>query len=97
MKRIKILGSGCAKCKQLADVVKSVVADCGIEAMIEKVEDMQQIIAFNVMSTPALVIDEKVVSSGKLLSYNDVKELLCAPSACCCGGAKSSGTQTGCC
>jgi small redox-active disulfide protein 2 len=97
MKKIKILGSGCAKCNQLADAVKKVVAQEGIEATIEKVEDIQQIMAYNVLSTPALVVDEEVRCKGYVPSMDELKELLNAkPQGCCCGGTGQghSGTAT---
>ena len=98
MKRIKILGSGCAKCNQLADVVKNVIAQEGIDASLEKVEDIQQIMAYNVMTTPALVVDEQVVCKGRIPSQSEVKEMLTAPAkGCCCGGGKSTGNPTVCC
>jgi small redox-active disulfide protein 2 len=72
---IKVLGTGCKKCKTLETNVKEAVANAGIEATVEKVEDVQQIIAYGVMSTPALVIDEKVVSKGKVLKAKDIEKL----------------------
>ena len=63
---IKILGTGCPKCRRLEDLARDVAADLGIEAAFTKVKDMQGIIAYDVMSTPALVIDEEVKSSGRL-------------------------------
>ncbi len=99
MKTIKILGSGCGKCNQLVDAVKAVIAAEGIEASVEKVEDIQQIMAYNVISTPALVIDEKVVSKGRVLSYEEIRALLTAKPQGCCGshGSKSTGGGSGCC
>jgi hypothetical protein len=73
---IKVLGSGCDKCKKLEANVKEAVSALGIEATVEKVEDFKAIMAYGVMQTPALVIDEKVKSVGKILSVEDVKKQL---------------------
>ncbi|MEG0891472.1 MAG: thioredoxin family protein [Bacteroidales bacterium] len=73
---IKILGTGCASCKALHKTVKQAVAELGIEATVIKEEDLMQIMNYNVMSMPGLVIDEKVVSAGKKLSVADVKAFL---------------------
>ncbi|BCD59297.1 MULTISPECIES: thioredoxin family protein [unclassified Nitratiruptor] len=73
---IKILGTGCAKCKALEENVKKAVAKKGIFAQIEKIEDINEIINYGVMSTPGLVIDEKVVSTGKLLTVDQIEKLL---------------------
>lgn len=70
---IKILGTGCPKCKKLEETVKQAIAELGIEAAIEKVTNLNDIMDYGVMMTPALVIDEKVVSSGKVLSLAEVK------------------------
>ena len=72
---IKILGGGCAKCKVLYNNASSAVRELGIEAEIIKVEDFAEITKYNVMSTPALVINEKVVGLGNL-KYKKVKELI---------------------
>ncbi|NTW49162.1 MAG: thioredoxin family protein [Chlorobiales bacterium] len=77
MKTIKILGSGCAKCKQAEAIVKEVIAAEGIDATVEKVEDIQKIMAYNVMITPAVVIDEVVKIKGKVPSKEEIKALLC--------------------
>lgn len=77
MKTIKVLGTGCAKCKQVEAIVKEVVAAEGIEATVEKVEDIQKIMAYNVMMTPAVVVDEVVKIKGKVPSKEEVKALLC--------------------
>jgi small redox-active disulfide protein 2 len=73
---IKVLGTGCANCKALHETVKQAVAELGIEATIIKEEDLMQIMNYNVMSLPGLVINEKVVSAGKKLSMADVKAFL---------------------
>ncbi len=73
---IKILGTGCAKCKKLETAALTAVAELGIDANVEKVTGLDDIMDYGVMITPALVIDEKVVSSGKLLSANEIKALL---------------------
>lgn len=75
-KHIKVLGSGCATCKQLESVVREVVAASGIDATVEKVEDIQQIMAYNVLSTPVLVVDEEVKCSGYIPSREELKTLL---------------------
>ncbi|MGL4851467.1 MAG: thioredoxin family protein [Phocaeicola sp.] len=73
---IKVLGTGCAGCKALHDTVKQAVAELGMDATVTKVEDLLQIMSYNVMAMPGLVIDEKVVSAGKKLSLSDVKAIL---------------------
>lgn len=75
-KSIKILGSGCTTCKQLESVVRGVVAELGIEAAVEKVEDIQQIMSYNVLSTPVLVVDETVRCSGRIPSREEIEGYL---------------------
>ena len=77
MKEIKVLGTGCAKCTTLYDNVKSAVAELGIDATVEKEQDIMKIMEYNVMSVPALVVDSNVLSTGKVLTIEDVKKLLC--------------------
>ena len=74
--KIEILGTGCAKCKQLEKNVLSAIAKTGKFAEVEKVEDIQKIMEYGVMSTPALVIDGKVVSVGKLLTPDEIVQLI---------------------
>ena len=73
---IKILGTGCKKCKKLEANTREAVEELGLDASVEKVEDIQGIMSYKVMSTPALVVDEKVVSAGKLLSSKEIAALL---------------------
>lgn len=73
---IKILGSGCPKCKKLEKNAREAVEQTGVEAEVEKVTDMNNIMDYGVMMTPALVIDEKVVSAGRLLSAKKIVEIL---------------------
>jgi len=74
--KIQVLGTGCAKCKQLTANAERAVAELGLAVAVEKVEDIREIMKFSVMSTPALVVDGKVRSVGKVLAPEDVKNLL---------------------
>lgn len=73
---IKVLGTGCANCKNLEKATYNAVAELGIEASIEKVEDITKIMAYGIMRTPGLVIDEKVVLSGRIPGMPELKELI---------------------
>ncbi|MCK4906879.1 MAG: TM0996/MTH895 family glutaredoxin-like protein [Spirochaetes bacterium] len=73
---IKILGTGCAKCNQLEENAKKAIAQSGSDHEIEKVTELNKIMDYGVMMTPALVINEKVISSGKILSADDIAALL---------------------
>lgn len=73
---IKVLGIGCSNCKALYAVVVKAVAETGIDAKVIKEEDLVEIMKYSVMSMPALVIDGKVVSSGRKLTLGEVKKLL---------------------
>jgi len=73
---IKVLGTGCAKCKSLEKVTRKAVDELNLDATVTKVEDIQKIMEYFVMRTPALVIDEKVVLSGQLPKIAELKELL---------------------
>ena len=76
MKTIKILGTGCAKCKQTEAVVRDTLGEMGVDANIEKVEDIEMIMKYDVMSTPALVIDDKIVMTGKVPSKEEVRAMM---------------------
>jgi small redox-active disulfide protein 2 len=73
---IKILGTGCAKCHQLEKTAKEVVKELGIDSNIEEVKDIDKIIAYNVLLTPGLVINEQVVSSGKVPTKAEISQLI---------------------
>lgn len=92
-KIIKVLGTGCPKCKALTNLVQDVVTENSIDATFEKVEDIMDIMKFDVMTTPALVIDDVVTIKGRIPSKSEVLELLQTSNAkedssnnstCCC-------------
>ncbi|HJX50092.1 redox-active disulfide protein [Candidatus Pacearchaeota archaeon RBG_13_36_9] len=74
--KIKVLGTGCPKCKMLEQNAKKAAEELKIEATIEKVTDIQKIIESGVMMTPALEIDGKIVSAGKILTSEEIKQHL---------------------
>jgi len=85
---IKVLGSGCANCAKLEKLVTEAVCELAIEATVQKVSDLQQIMAYGVMSTPALVVDEKVFFSGRVPNKEELKKYLkgeTGNSKCDCG------------
>ncbi len=73
---VKVLGSGCAKCNQLEVATKAALEQLGMDSTIDHVSDFSQIAAYGVMTTPALVIDGKVVSYGKVLKAEEVVKIL---------------------
>lgn len=73
---IKVLGTGCATCKSLEAITRQAVAELNLNASVEKVEDIQKIMEYGIMRTPGLVINEKVVLSGRLPKINEIKEIL---------------------
>lgn len=76
MKKIQILGTGCPKCKTLLANTEMAIKAAGIEANIEKVEKITEIMKFGVMTTPALVVDGQVKSSGRVLSPDEIRKHL---------------------
>jgi small redox-active disulfide protein 2 len=77
---IKVLGTGCAKCMQLEKTVKEAVKELGIDAKIEEVKDIKKIMQYPILTTPGLVIDGKVVCSGKIPSKDEVKKYITSAS-----------------
>jgi small redox-active disulfide protein 2 len=73
---IKILGSGCHKCKTLEKLTREVVEKNGIDATITKVEDIVEIMKYGIMATPAMVVDEKVMIRGRVPSSDEIKIIL---------------------
>ena len=76
VKKIQILGTGCPKCKKLAENAELAAKDLGIEYSLEKVAEINEIMKFGVMMTPALVIDGQVKSVGKVISPDEIKKML---------------------
>ena len=76
MKKLQILGTGCPKCHKLAETAEAAAKALGIECQIEKVTKIQDIMAFGVMMTPALVVDGVVKACGKIPSVEEIKKLL---------------------
>jgi small redox-active disulfide protein 2 len=74
--KIQILGTGCPKCQQLTHHAEQAVAQMGIDCPVEKVTDMDEILSFGIMMTPGLALDGEVVSAGRILSVDKIKELL---------------------
>ncbi len=74
--KIEILGMGCAKCKQLMANAEKAVKDAGVQAEVVKVEDMNQIVGYGIMTTPAIAIDGEVKAAGKVLSADEIKKLI---------------------
>lgn len=74
--KIKVLGAGCAKCKELTAVAALAIEQLGLDCELEKVTDISEIIKFGVIMTPALVVDGKVVVAGKVPNIETLKEIL---------------------
>ena len=101
MKIIKVLGTGCPSCVSAEKVVTNIVEELNIEAQIEKVTDIEEIMIYDVMRTPAIVVDGKVVLAGKIPSKEDLLPFLVdnfANNACCSDdGTSNNSDDTGCC
>jgi small redox-active disulfide protein 2 len=78
MKKIKILGPGCAKCKITYNNALEAIKQSGIEAEVEKVEDIEEMMKYNVLTTPVLLIDEVIKVKGRVADVNEIKQLLMA-------------------
>lgn len=73
---IKVLGTGCPKCKALEKATREAVAETGVDAQVSKVEDIVEIMNYGIMTTPAIVIDGKVVMKGRVPSVEEIKSLI---------------------
>jgi small redox-active disulfide protein 2 len=74
--KIKVLGPGCARCRQLEQTVKEVVKELAVEASIEEVKDVKKIMAYPILTTPGLVVNEELVCSGKVPNKGEVTQLI---------------------
>jgi small redox-active disulfide protein 2 len=73
---VKILGTGCPKCKTLEQITRDVISQNNIDATVTKVDDIMEIMKYNIMTTPALVVDGKVVVKGRVPSADEIKQFL---------------------
>lgn len=73
---IKVLGSGCARCKSVYQIIEKVVKENNVDAVVEKVDDIMEVMKYNIMSTPAIVIDGVVKMKGQVPTESEVKKLL---------------------
>lgn len=78
---IQVLGTGCAKCKTLYETVQRAVKETGVDAVVEKVEDIQKIMTFEILMTPGLVINGQVKTAGRLPNLEEVKQLIASAKA----------------
>jgi small redox-active disulfide protein 2 len=73
---IQVLGTGCTKCRTLYEAVKKAVQETGVEAQVEKIEDIEKIMAFEILMTPGLVINGQVKTAGRVPSMEEIKKLI---------------------
>lgn len=76
MKKLAILGTGCAACERLAELVEHAAQESGIAFELEKIGDMDRILTYDIMATPALVVDGEVKASGRIPSLNEIREFI---------------------
>ena len=75
---IQVLGTGCAKCRTLYETVKKAVEETGVDALVEKVEDIEKIMAFEILMTPGLVIDGQIKTAGRLPNLDEIRKMILA-------------------
>jgi len=78
--KIKVLGTGCSKCNTLTQIVEEVVRQNRLDATVQKIEDIEELMQYNIISIPAIVVNEQLVSKGRVPSYDEVLELIRAHS-----------------
>jgi small redox-active disulfide protein 2 len=78
---IQVLGTGCSRCKTLHEAVKKAVQETGVDALVEKVEDIQTIMAFEILMTPGLVINGEVKAAGRVPNVEEIKKMIDAAKA----------------
>ena len=86
MKKIEILGSGCAKCSRLQELTEKAASGLGIEYEVTKVKDINKILDYGVMQTPALVVDGEVMAAGRVPSIDEISKILSSDKSCESGG-----------
>ena len=74
--KVKVLGGGCSKCETLLANTKEAIANVGVEAEVEYITDFGEIASYGIMSVPALIVDEKIVSMGRVLNSSEIEDLL---------------------
>lgn len=77
MKQIKVLGPGCQKCKTTYQNVMEALKQSGLEAQVEKIEDIEEMMKYNVLTTPVLMIDDVIKVKGRVATISEIKEMLC--------------------
>jgi len=94
---IKILGSGCCSCQNLEKNTKQALSELKIEAQVEKITDMEKIMSYGIMSLPAIVADEKVISYGFVPKVEEIKKLLTNTKTSLSSSSKDCSCGSGCC
>lgn len=94
---IKILGTGCSNCQNLEKNTKQALSELKMEAQVEKITDMEKIMSYGIMSLPAIVLDEKVISCGTVPKAEDIKELLTNTKTSPDSSSKNCSCGSGCC
>ena len=97
MKNIKVLGTGCANCKTTFNLIDEAAKNAGIEVILEKIEDMAEIMGYGIMSTPGVVIDGNIVHSGGVPSLKNINEWLSSSSDNSCCNDSEVSTSGKCC
>lgn len=97
MKTVKVLGTGCANCKTTLKLIEEQAKARGVAIQLEKVEDIAAIMGYGVMSTPGVVIDEKVVHAGGVPSREVIDGWLAGDTGGCCSGSSNTSGSGGCC
>ena len=75
-KKVEVFGKGCARCKQTIKIMETAIKELGVDAVVEKVEDINQIISRGIVATPAIAVDGKIVLTGKIPTLEEAKEIL---------------------
>lgn len=96
MQTIKVLGTGCANCKSTQKLIETVAAEKGVEVNVEKIEELSEIMGYGVMTTPGVVIDDKVVHAGGIPDRATVEQWVAGDTGCC-SSSSSNSSEGSCC